>query len=74
MSNYFDQLLLFGFTSTKPHAVVKVRGNGVPGALKLLAGVPRPHAAVNGASRLRIIIIINNEHICIAQNKNPQMR
>jgi len=37
--------------------VVKVRGNvgnAVPGPLKLLARVPRPHTAVNGTSELKI--------------------
>jgi len=34
--------------------VAKVRGNAVPGPLKLLASVPGPHTAVNGTiSRLR---------------------
>ena len=36
--------------------MVKVRGNAgnaVPGPLKLLASVPRPHTAVNGTNRLR---------------------
>jgi len=28
------------------------RGNGIPGPLKLLASVPRPHTAFKGTSRL----------------------